>query len=194
MVKEHHLWLPSMPRLSYFINKVPGLSHPGMLEASPSSVLSFVSFSCARGERAFKNTATFPAPCLWLHQHIELVPNRPSSKMLLLGPAEMPAKLKTTTFTCGKQNSLHQTAWTYVLPTAESKQVCHTHGLFQGCCMHHTFGVQLKEMFLWETTAKNQLSDELFPLSQLQQTLLASFKNTRNLRKTESNAPPKVSL
>lgn len=106
-----------------------------MLEASPSSVLSFVSFSCARGERAFKNTATFPAPCLWLHQHIELVPNRPSSKMLLLGPAEMPAKLKMTTFTNGKQNILYQ--WTdtayplqksdkSVRPTASFKHLVHT--------------------------------------------------------------------
>lgn len=115
-----------------------------MLEASPSSVLSFVSFSCARGERAFKNTATFPAPCLWLHQHIELVPNRPSSKMLLLGPAETPAKLKMTTFTNGKQNRLYQwtdTAYTlqnqaslfYLLPPSNT------------WCILHIFGKQLKK-------------------------------------------------
>lgn len=101
-----------------------------MLEASPSSVLSFVSFSCARGERAFKNTAIFPAPCLWLHQHIDLVPNRPSSKMLLLGPAEMPAKLRTTTFTNGKQNSWQQTERTHVYPVQNHTRLLH-HGLLQ---------------------------------------------------------------
>lgn len=144
MVKEHHLWLPSMPRLSYFINKVPGLSHPGMLEASPSSVLSFVSFSCARGERAFKNTATFPAPCLWLHQHIELVPNRPSSKMLLLGPAEMPAKLKMTTFTYGKQNSLYQTDCTYVLPLQKPNESAIPTASFKGvvCTTHIWYAIK----------------------------------------------------
>lgn len=65
-----------------------------MLQTSPGNVLHFGSVSWARGESAFKNTATCPAQCLWLHPHIELEPSTPSSKRLPWGPTETPAREK----------------------------------------------------------------------------------------------------
>lgn len=65
-----------------------------MLRTSPGNVLHFGSVSWARGESAFKNTATCPAQCLWLHPHIELEPSTPSSKRLPWGPTETPAREK----------------------------------------------------------------------------------------------------
>lgn len=102
MVKVHHLWLQSPHHLrvdiGFFVclllNKVPELWNPGMLQASPSNVLHFGSVSWARGESAFKNTATSPAQCLWLHPHIELGPSTPSSKRLPWGPTETPGREK----------------------------------------------------------------------------------------------------
>lgn len=110
-----------------------------MLEASPSSVLRFVSFSCARGERAFKNTATSPAPCLWLHPHTELGPNRPSSKMLLLGPAETPAIKNDNIYTRGTKGWSQWTGTAHPLPNQTSLSHRSTQGTPQ------LLGGQLKE-------------------------------------------------
>lgn len=122
MVKVHHLWLQSPHHLRLdidicfvlfcFLNKVPELWNPGMLQASPSNVLHFGSVSWARGESAFKNTAISPAQCLWLHPHIELEPSTPSSKRLPWGPTETPGREKgkpSSTSEVGRLSRQHNT-------------------------------------------------------------------------------------
>lgn len=153
MVKEHHLWLPSMPLLSYFINKFQDCHIQACWRPLPAVSLALCHFpvpevSVLSKILPFSQHRVFDCINILIWYPIDPVVRRFCWAQLKCLQSQEQQHLQTGNRTADSR----QRGRTFILCTIT--QACYTRASSKHLCALHAFHTKLKEAALCEAAAK----------------------------------------